>query len=126
MPAPETVYARRIVATPAAIDALAALQASILRVAPDEAIVFGDNPRLVVDDIHAIIEGETGLTSLRFATLEFTAKVRPHIEWELPHARPALAQGLVAAVPCKLWLDDDHVLVICASAVADELAERLR
>ena len=79
-----------------------------------------------VDDVYAIVEDERGLSNIRYSAADFELKVRPHIEWEIPAARPVLAQGLVAAVPCKLRFDAEHVLVICASAVSDELSERLR
>ena len=50
----------------------------------------------------------------------------PHVEWHLPVDRPAFAQGRVAGVPAKLWLETDRVLLVTATAHADELAERLR
>ena len=44
----------------------------------------------------------------------------------LPAGRPALAQGLVAAVPAKLWLDEDGTArLICLAAYAAELQERV-
>ena len=50
-----------------------------------------------------------------------------HLEWSLPDERPFLAQGSIAGVPAKLWLSDDgRVLLLTATAYADELAGRLR
>ena len=55
-----------------------------------------------------------------------------HIEWPLPTERPALAQGAVAGVPAKVWLPDGtgagrvgDVLLLTATAYADELTDRL-
>ena len=49
-----------------------------------------------------------------------------HVDWELPSGRPALAQGLVAAVPAKLWLEADGTArLICLAAYAAELHERV-
>ena len=121
--------AQRIVAAASAIDRLVETRiapgALVLRISPDEAIVVG-SPAGPVDDAHAIVEDESGLSVIRFSAQAFDEKVRPHIEWEVPRDRPASAQGLVAAVPCKVWLDTEVVLVICATAVIDELAQRLR
>ena len=54
--------------------------------------------------------------------------MRRHVEWALLDERPALAQGFVATVPARVWLPDgsDRVLLITATAFADELAGRLR
>ena len=49
-----------------------------------------------------------------------------HIEWQLPGARPALAQGQIAGVPAKLVLDTDgSALLLVACAARRELEERL-
>ena len=56
-----------------------------------------------------------------------------HVEWPLPSERPALAQGAVAGVPAKVFLPDGiggagagDVLLLTATAYADELMDRLR
>jgi len=38
-------------------------------------------------------------------------------EWELPRARPAFAQGMVAGLPLKLWFEPERVLLIAAGLV---------
>ena len=45
-------------------------------------------------------------------------------EWEVPHARPAFAQGMVAGLPVKLWFESERVLVLVAAPFAHDLAER--
>ena len=75
-----------------------------------------------LDDEHAIVEEERGLVG---AWCPFDA-IRPQTEWAPPLQRPALAQGLVAGIPVKVWLPDaGDVLLVVAAAHADVLAERL-
>jgi hypothetical protein len=123
--AAKTLYAFRVAALPAAIDALQATHPGVvLRLAPDEAITLHpDVPQ--VDDPHGIVESETGFSVVGLTWEEFDEHVRHHIEWTLPAHRPALAQGLVAFVPTKLWITNSAVLLIFATAYADELLERL-
>ena len=125
MRAPEPLTAIRIVADPRALDDLAGPDATpSLRLAPDDVLVIRATPP-DIDDEHAIVEDETGLVGWWLTVDELTDHVLPHVEWPLPVARPALAQGLVAGVPAKIWLTDDRVLLVCAAAYAHELAERL-
>ena len=46
-------------------------------------------------------------------------------EWELPEKRPCLAQGSVAGVATKVWLDVDKVLFVVQAPYAAEFAERM-
>ena len=88
-----------------------------------------------LDDEHAIVELEGGFVATRLPL----AVVARHVEWAIPTGRPAFAQGSVAAVPAKLWIearetadgwpDGDarrEVLLLTAAAYAHDLAERLR
>lgn len=125
MHAPERLHGLRVVATPAALDgARIAGDALVLRIAADELIAFGA-ATIDVDDAYAIIEPETTFQRWRLTQAEFADHVLRHIEWRLPTARPALAQGLVAGVAVKLWLEDDHVLLIASSGLVHEVADRL-
>jgi hypothetical protein len=114
----------RVVADPAAIDALvAALPARPhLRLAPDDVLVIGTTG-IDVDDPHAIVELETGFVA---ADVDLAAVAR-HTEWPIPAERPAFAQGSIAGVPARLSLvrDDGRATLIIAAAYADELALRL-
>ncbi len=133
MRALEAMPGVRVVATPEALDrAPWAEQSIVLRLAPDDAFVIGapdgalgDGSATSLADEHAIVEPETGFVGAWLTPDELGELVDTHIEWPLPPARPALAQGLVAGVPAKLWLEDERSLLLCAAAYAHELAERL-
>ena len=73
----------------------------------------------------AIIEQDAGFVGWWLTPSELETSVLPHVDWPLPSSRPALAQGLVAGVPAKIWLTDDRALLLCAASYAHELAERL-
>jgi hypothetical protein len=122
-PAFEPLSGLRIVAESAALDAAAwGEHITVLRLAPDDAFAIGATAA-AVEDQHAIVESEVGFSGAWVAI----DTVRRHVEWALPTARPALAQGFVATVPARVWLPDggDRVLLITATAYADELAGRL-
>lgn len=123
MRAPEPLTGLRVVARPAALDAVAAADgAPVLRIAPDDAIVTG-TAVLTVDDPFAIIEPEYAFVHWRLTTPEFAGITR-HIEWPLP-AAGQLGQGLIAGVPAKVLIATDHVMLIVSASLADELSERL-
>lgn len=127
----ERLCGTRIVARPTALDALGAdEQAIFMRLAADELLIIGEAPEVakvvVIDDPHAIITNETGFAGVWWSAgeaLEFLARA---CEWELPKARPAFAQGMVAGLPVKLWLESDRVLFVTAAPFAADLAERMR
>lgn len=124
MPALERLHGTRVVAEPAAIDAMAAAlppSTVVIRSAADDAFAIGVT-RPAVGDPHAIVEDEPGFVGGWCAI----ADVARHLEWALPTERPVLAQGSVAGVPAKLWIvDDDRVLLVTAASYATVLAERL-
>lgn len=124
MPALDPLQGLRVVADPGALDAARweGDDLIVLRFAADDA--FGIGARAVeLDDAHAIVEAESGYVG---AWLPI-ADVVPHLEWALPTERPVLAQGSIAGVPAKLWIDGDgDALLLTAAAFAHELAERLR
>ncbi len=129
MRALETLPGLRVVATPEALDAASwGEKSSVLRFAPDDAFVTGASQADMASqlaDEHAIVEPETGFVGIWLTEDELRDLVLPHVEWPLPAPRPALAQGLIAGVPAKLWLVDDRALLLCAAAHARELTERL-
>lgn len=121
--APELLHGLRVVARPAAIDAVELPDgATMLRIAPDDAIV-ADAATLTLDDPFAIIEPEYTFVHWRLTPEEF-GDVTDHIEWPLPVAGE-LGQGLIAGVPAKIRIASDHVLLIVSAGLAHELAERL-
>ena len=125
------VTAHRVVAAPEVLDASVWPEWSdVLRLAADEALVVhelgADVVTPIVDDPFAIVELESGFMESWCDSEWFAARVAPHIDWEIPTTRTALAQGLIAGVPCKLYLGaDGTVRVLCLTAHVHELEERL-
>ena len=125
LPAALALVGRHVVATAESLEtATYPIGALVLRLAPDDVLIVGDGP-LQVDDPHAIIEDERGLVALTFSWPDFDVVVAPFVDWSLPLQRPVLAQGYVAAIPTKLWLEVDRVLLITHAAYAVELIGRL-
>jgi hypothetical protein len=127
----EHVDATRIVATPEALDAVIWPRGVLaMRIAPDEALVIteGDHEiaRDIVKDPHAIVEYDAGCAGAWVAADEALAFLERACEWELPRERPAFAQGAVADLPMKLWLEEDRVLLIVPAPYATDLEERLQ
>ena len=121
-----------MVASAAAIDSAPwRADTIVLRLAPDDVFVLSQLPddaaiaHITAADSHAIVEVESGFVGCWLSAAELT-KVASHIEWHLPDQRPSLAQGYVAGVPAKLWLDHERTLLFCASPYTCELTERLR
>ncbi len=127
MPAPEPLRGWRVVARPEALDALErAGLGTALRLAPDDLLLIGPGAAPAVDDGDAIAVPDTGFVAWTLDADALSSLMDEHVDWEPPSGRPALAQGLVAAVPAKLWLEEDGTArLICLAAYADELAERV-
>jgi hypothetical protein len=121
--APEPLAGLRVVAAPAALDALAwPSGVTALRFAPDDIFALGAAEAPL--DV-AIAEREAGYVGWWLSLEEFGHHVAEFIEWPLPSVRPALAQGLIAGVPAKVWLTADRALLLTAGAYAHELMDRL-
>ena len=133
MLAASTVPAVRVVATAFALDSFVVSMSSwpiaktALRIAPDELLVLHAAPAdvVVAHDEHAIVESEHGCSLIALSWSEFDRHVRPLVEWAVPTDRPALAQGMVAFIPAKLWLTNDGVRIVVATPFADTLLERM-
>jgi len=125
VPVFERVHTTRIVATPAALDAARWPAGHIaLRTAADEMLITPPPAEPLVADEHAIVlAGRSLLGGWSAAALALTVLER-ECEWELPRARPAFAQGMVAGLPLKLWFESERVLVLVAGPFAHDLAER--
>jgi hypothetical protein len=124
----ETIPGVRVVAAPAALDGMVVADGTlVLRFAPDEAFVIVPLPggELVAGLSEAIVAREAGLVGCWLTPDELAQRVVSHIDWALPPGRPVLAQGLVAGVPAKLWLESGRALLLCAAPYPHELAERL-
>lgn len=125
MRAPEPLPALRVVAAPEVLDNLTlADDHPALRLAPDDLLVIGAASVEVGGGENLVVD-ETGFVGWWLTPDEVRERVLPHVDWPLPTARPALAQGLVAGVLAKLWLAEDRALLLCAAAYAHELEERM-
>ena len=116
----------RIVATAGALDAMKLpANALAMRTAPDELLVLGlPAPPMLTDGFAIIVDD----TSFMGAWLDVdVAKIwlAHHCEWELPAQRPVFAQGEIAGLPVKLWLEARRMLVLVQQPYAFELGERL-
>jgi hypothetical protein len=130
----EPLRGTRIVASPATLDAAVwPSSATVLRLAPDDVLVIGGES-VSASGPHSIVAPDHGWSGTWLSSGQL-ARVAAHIDWPLPAGRPALAQGFVANVPCKLYLAgvstgsvigaDRAALLITNTAYAHELAARL-
>jgi len=120
------ILGTRIVATPAALDRAAwPATALVLRLAADEIFVSAPVAAELIDDPHAIVVPDGGFAGLWLPTAAALDFLERACEWEVPSSRPAFAQGMVAGLPMKLWLETDHVLLIVPAPYATDLQERL-
>lgn len=125
VPEPEILTGRRIVADPAAIDAIAwPAEVRVVRIAPDDVFAIGANGPVAIADPHAIDEPETMFSGVWLATAAVEEWVATNADWHLPH-RDGLAQGMVAALPVKILVEGAQSLVMVPVSFAAELEERL-
>ena len=129
MPALKRIAATRIVATPAALDTADVPQSSLaLRFAADELFVtppLQDESIILAHDPHAIVISEGGFAGIWLDNDEAIEFLQKNCAWELPNGRPAFAQGAVAGIPIKLWLEDEQVLFIVPAPYAHDFAKRM-
>ena len=125
MPALEPVDGLRVVAASAALDAARwnGDGVDVVRIAPDEAFAIGAT-RADVGDPDAIVEAEAGF-AVAFLGMDDVAALAAHVDWPIPTAAGAVAQGKIAGVPAKLVIGDPTLLVV-QSAYAAEIRARLR
>ena len=114
----------RVVAAAAALDgAHWPADTLALRIAGDELLLIPPQRDVNLADPYAIVitDGSyQGGWVDEAAGLRFLAR---HCEWELPAARPALAQGAVAGFPLKLWFAEEQILFIVPAAYAADFLE---
>ena len=124
MPALEPIGGFRVVASPDALDGArwTGDAASILRIAPDEALGLGVT-HVAVDDPNAIVEPESGFV-VAYLDAHEQRVLAAHVDWALPTDPGALGQGKIAGVPARVLVGTPSLLVIQA-AYADELRSRL-
>lgn len=126
MPELNRLPATRIVATPAALDNVPwPADSLVLRTAADEALVMPPVADLQLADPYAIVVAEGGFSGVWLAADIALAFLERTCEWELPVERPAFAQGAVAGIPTKLWLEAERVLLVIPSPYGHDFTERL-
>jgi len=107
------IPATRIVATSSALDQAAwPADTLVFRIATDEVLVTPPVDGLNLEDPHAIIVPDGGFATAWVAADQALAFLERACEWALPSQRPAFAQGAVAGVPIKLWLEDERILFV--------------
>ena len=124
----ERLVGWRIIATPAALDAVKWPKGSrVVRISPDDVFLIGAAEPKVPRDPHAIITPEHGFSGIELSAEQVASIAERHIEWQLPVARPAMGQGQIAGVPAKLLLAaDGSALLLVACAASHELLDRLQ
>ena len=129
MPELKRIAATRIVAKTAALDAADIPQSSlVLRFAADELFVTPpllDETIILTHDPHAILIAEGGFAGIWLDAAEAAVFLQKNCEWKLPNGRPTFAQGAVAGIPTKLWLETERVLFIVPAPYVTDFAERL-
>lgn len=114
-----------IVAAPAALDEASwAADTLVLRLAADEALILPPVDELSLADPHAIVVPDSGYAGAWVAADEALAFLERTCEWEVPSQRPAFAQGAVAGIATKLWLEAERVLFLVPAPFVNDFAER--
>ncbi len=125
MPELKPIRTTRIVATKEALDQLSVPDGCLaLRVAPDEMLVLPPT-EVEVADAYAIVIEDSSFAGVWWDSAEMLAILERSCEWEIPTERPKFAQGMIAGIPAKLWLENDSILLICPLAYAAEMEQRI-
>ncbi|WP_420644630.1 hypothetical protein [Candidatus Leptofilum sp.] len=130
MPELKRIAATRIVANPNALDSADVPQSSLaLRFAADELFItppLQDENIILAHDPHAILVREGGFAGTWLPADKAAEFLARNCEWEIPNGRPTFAQGAVADIPTKLWLEEDQILFIVPAPYAHDFAERMK
>lgn len=126
MPELKPLLTTHIVAAPSALDAAAwPADARVLRIAADEVLVIPPVAALALDDPHAIQVNDGGYVGVWLPAEKALDFLERTCEWEIPRSRPAFAQGMVAGVATRLWLESEAVLFVVAAPFVIDFQERL-
>ena len=117
--------ATRIVASPSILNATKWPDGSmVIPLAADEVLIMPP-ASIEVNDPHAIVVPEGSFAGAWVTATEAQRIFERECEWELPRERPAFAQGAVAGIPVKLWLEAERVFFIVQAPFVVEFEERL-
>ena len=121
----ERLKATRIVAVPEALDGIESPDGGhLVRLAPDDLLVFPPPEQVNVADPYAITEPEAGFSAARFDR-SWLPRLQALSAWEFPRRCPEFAQGHLAGTPVKTIFDESGVLVLVPAVLAHHLEERL-
>lgn len=124
MPELEELTGLRIVASPEAIDSAVWPAGSIpLRIAADDVLLL-NGTSAIIGDHHAILEPESTFQGRWLDRAVVEEWVAGNADWLLP-AGDGFSQGMVAALPVKVWAAGSRALVIVPASFGAELAARL-
>lgn len=125
MPGPDSSPVMRVVATPAALDAVRwPAGARVLRVAPDEALVLGGGS-IEIDDHWAIGELDGGYAVFEMTRSRLEEWMSRAAEWALPRDDSFFTQGSAAGIPVKIWVEGDGALLLTRRSFRADLEELL-
>jgi len=115
----------RVVARPGVLDTVSwPSGAVVLRTAPDEVLTTAESVPSI-DDPWAIIVDDAGWSGVWLDAGEAADFLTHACAWEVPDARPAFAQGMIAQLPVKVWFETDRVLLAIVHTLAAELSTRI-
>ena len=124
MPGLEELTGLRIVASAEAIDAaLWPAGSTPLRIAADEVFLL-NGTSAIIGDHHAIIEPESTFQGRWLDRAVVEEWVAANADWLLPTG-DGFWQGMVAALPVKVWASGTRALVIVPASFGAELEARL-
>lgn len=129
MPEVNRLLATRIVARAAALDGGAWPEGRVvLRTAVDELLIIppvADVSSVTNSDPYAIVVEDASYAGVWLGAEAAAAILRRHCEWQVTEERPAFAQGAIAGIATKLWLEADRVLFVVPAPYAVEFEERI-
>ena len=76
-------------------------------------------------DPYAIIEPDAGYAGAWMPLDEAQAIFDHHCEWAFPAAQPTFAQGAIAGIAAKVWVEAERVLILVPAPFVAEFQERL-
>ena len=129
MHALKRLQATRIVSTVVALDqANWPEDVRVLRTAADEVLIvppINDVSTVTDNDPYAIVLADASFGGVWLPTDEANHLLEHGCEWEVPTERPSFAQGSIAGIATKLWLEEDRVLFIVPAPYMAEFEERM-
>ncbi len=129
MPELNRLMATRIVAQAAALNgAVWPEDRLVLRTAVDELLIIppvADVSSVTSRDPYAIVVEDASYAGVWLGAEVAATVLQRHCEWRVADQRPHFAQGAIAGIATKLWLEADRVLFVVPAPYAAEFEERI-